>query len=283
MIALHTSSGERTLEPSARRPADALLASAVVLALGLGVLVAGLRTHRSAPPALEARLEAVDVARAADVLSAEVGRRSQEIGAALLPGEEAALVDLLRLQAEAADLVLGDVRFATLPREGLVQPVEVVLDVEGACHDVPLFVDGLFRQSRVVEVRSIALEAAAPMAARIRARMEARLWRPYVVDATTLGPLLAVPSADPSTREFTTQALASVAALEAWEAFDRMLPAMQERASENRRLVLRTLLTLVRRLPGSPMDWVGATFEGAKAQIAYEPAPGLPPGRDSLQ
>jgi hypothetical protein len=249
-----------------------LLAVSVAVALGLLLLASRLHAARPDAPLASAgageRLAAVDVARAADVLSDQAGRRRRELGAALMPGEEAALVELLRLQAEAADLALGDVRFTPLSRDGLVQPVEMVLDLEGAYYDVPLFVDGLYRQSRVVEVRSVTLEAPTPMATRIRARIEARLWRPYALDAAAMVRLLA---AGPPVGEFSTQALASAATLETYDAFDRAVPGIQARAAQNRRLVLRTIPTLVRRLPGSPMDWVGATFDGGEARVALEP------------
>ena len=266
------------LAARARRPSDALLAlqAVALLALGAAAAVLGWPARTAPDPDTATRLEAVDVARAADVLSAQVDLRLRDLGAALLPGEEDALVGFLRLQAEAADLVLGPVRFTGLPREGLVQPVEMVLDLEGACYDVPLFVDGLYRQSRVVEVHSASLEAPGPRAARVRTRLEAWFWRPYVPDPGGLGPLLAG-AADASARSFAAQALASAAALEACDAFGRALPGLQDRAAVNRRLVLRTLPTLVRRLPGSPLDWVGATFDGAEVHVALDRGtPGAP-------
>ncbi len=223
-----------------------------------------------APPSLRERVESIDVVRAADVLSDQLNAARGQLGPALLPGEEENLAQLLRMQAEASDVALGTVRFELLEREGFVQVVALELEVEGAYYDLPIFVDGLFRQRHAVVVHRLTLEATEPRAARVVGRVEARLFRPVEVPEQPLRDSIDDIELDASDRAFAATALTTAAQLEACERFIAHQPELQADSQANRRLVMRTIPRLVRKLPSSPMDWVGATFEGDEAKLAME-------------
>lgn len=254
----------------------------VVPLLWLGALICGflvlvglllLRRQPAPPqpgPSLQERVEAIDIVHAADVLSDQLERTRAQLTPALMPGEEENLAQLLRLQAESSDVALGTLRFELQGREGMARAVALEIEIEGAYYDLPIFVDGLFRQRHAVEVHRLTIEAAGPQAVRVTSRIEARLYRPVEVPEEPLRSSIDEVGLGASDRAFATTAITTAAQLEAYERFIELQPELVARSQANRRLVMRTIPRLVRKLPGSPMDWVGATFEGGEAQLAME-------------
>ncbi len=261
---------------AARRGGPGLLLLAVSLLLLLGVALAWLAwpAEPAEQPAgaggVAQRVAGIDVVHAADVLSVRAQRRAARLDAALMPGQEENLAQLLRMQAEAAQVSLDSIRFTPLPRSGLLQPVGMELSLRGAYYDLPIFVDGLFRQRWVVEITRITFEAQQPMAAQVVSRVEARFHRPVQLPADYLRGSVELAELDVVQRGFTAQALEDAARLAAFDAFLEQAPALLERSEANHRLVLRSIPRLVRQLPGSPMDWVGATFEGGEAHLTTD-------------
>jgi hypothetical protein len=245
-----------------------------VLCLVLG-LVAVLLLREAPPPppperTLQERVEAIDVVKAADRMGEQLVSARAALTPALMPGEEETLAQLLRMQAEAADVELGTLRFETIGREGLLESVGLELQLTGAYYDLPIFVDGLYRQRHAVEIHRLTIESAGPGAVRVAGRVEARLFRPVAVSAQPIRDSVDAVDLSASERGFAANALAAAAQLEAYERFLELQPALLERKQANRRLVMRTIPRLVRKLPSSPMDWVGATFSGGEAQLAME-------------
>jgi len=246
-----------------------------------GVLCAGLATvaallWRSVPeppapaPSLSERVEAIDVVGAADRLGEQLELARAELTLALMPGEEENLAQLLRMQAESADVALGTVRFEPGLRRGFSREVVLELELEGAYYDLPIFVDGLFRQRNAVVIHRLTIEATESHAARVIGRLEARLFRPVDVPEAPLRSTIDAVELGASERAFATTAITTAAQLEAYEHFIALQPELLTRSQANRRLVMRTIPRLVRKLPSSPMDWVGATFEGDEAKLAMQ-------------
>ena len=259
---------------SARAGVTPLLWLGGALCLLLGLAAALLLRDPTPPPepelSLQERVEALDVVQAADLMSQRLDQARSALTPALMPGEEENLAQLLRMQAEAADVELGPVRFETEGREGLLESVGLELELTGAYYDLPIFVDGLFRQRHVVEIHRLTIESAGPGAVRVIGRVEARLFRPVDVPEAPIRESVDAVDLSASERGFAANALAAAAQLQAYERFLELQPALLERKQANRRLVMRTIPRLVRKLPSSPMDWVGATFEGGEAQLAME-------------
>jgi len=250
-----------------------MLLLGLLLAASLGLLV----SHGPPPvqpaapaPTFTERLSEIDVLRAADVLSSQVAARRLELGAALFAGDEAALADLLRLQAEAAQLTLDPIQLRPQAREGLLRTVDAELTVHGAYYDIPIFVDGLYRQRHVALVRRITLEARQPMAALVDCRLELLFFRPVDAPVAYLNQTTSQAELDVVSRGFASAALADAARLVAYHDFEDRVPELQQRSKANQRLVLRTIPRLVKKLPSSPMDWIGATFDGEQVHLTSE-------------
>ncbi len=251
----------------------AWLSLAILLAaLGLAVwrLAPRSSSEQPAQASFEQRVEAIDVVYASDVLSQHLALARTELDAALLNGQEETLVQLLRMQAEAASVELGTLRFDLPPRDGFLQEVSLELELTGAYYDLPIFLDGLYRQRHAVEIHRITIEADGPLDAQVASRVEARLFRPVSIPEDELRATVSDADLGASDKAFATTAVLDAARLEACERFVAMVPELRERSWVNRRLVMRTIPRLVRKLPQSPMDWVGATFEGEEAQLATE-------------
>jgi hypothetical protein len=264
------------MEPrSARARVAPLLVFGGVICLGLVVAASLLlsrgSTEAPSPPSLQARVDSLDVARAADRASEQLERARLQLGPALMPGEEQPLAQLLTMQAESAKLALGPVRFEAGDRDGYVRAVALELEVEGAYYDLPIFVDGLFRQRHAVKVRRMTIESVGGSgSARIRCRLEAEMVRPVAVPQDPILDRVGSVELDATERAFADSALSAAAQLQVYEGFSTQLPRLLEESQANRKLVMRTIPSLVRKLPGSPMEWVGATFEGGQARLAME-------------
>jgi hypothetical protein len=249
-----------------------LLGGAICLGLGVAAwLMSPERPAEPRAPSLQDRVDSLDLARAADLAAVQLERARDQLGPALMPGQEQPLAQLLRLQAESADMALGTVDFVPGARDGYLRVVGLELEVEGAYYDLPIFVDGLFRQRHAVRVHRMTIESVGgPGSARIRCRLEAELARPVEVPEDSILDSVSAVQLDASERAFTTTALSSAAQLQAYEGFLARLPQLLDDCQANRKLVMRTIPRLIRTLPGSPMQWVGATFEGGEAKLAME-------------
>ncbi len=245
------------------------LVCAALLAVG-GWLWSSAPEPPPEPPSIHDRVGAIDVVRAADLLAEQLAEARGQLSPALMPGEEENLARLLRMQAESADVTLGTLRFEPSSRQGLSQVVGLDLEIEGAYYDLPIFVDGLFRQRHAVVIHRLTIEATQPGSARVIGRLEARLFRPVEVPEQPLRDSIDAVQLDASDRAFAATALTTAAQLESCERFLEQQPELLAASQANRRLVMRTIPRLVRKLPSSPMDWVGATFEGGEAKLATE-------------
>lgn len=257
-------------EGAGRGGVRGLIAFGAVLLLGLGALAWRLRPPEVPDQGLEldARLTSFNWAHGADLASAEADRLRRALGPALLEGEEETLAQLLRMQAESADLSLGPVRFGAGACEDGAQRVGLTLDLLGAYYDLPIFLDGLYRQRHLVEIDRVTVEARGAHGVRVACHVEAHLFRPVSVPA--MDGLAVRASAEPGARTFAGAALRDAAAIVRRERFMARLPGLEARSQANRHLVMRTLPRLVRQLASSSLEWAGATFEGGEARLTTE-------------
>lgn len=273
-------------EPAEEEPAGAvpprrpsvgprLVVASSVLVLGLAGGLAWVSRPQpavtTAPVGLGDRLDPVDVTRAADVLSGEVQANQRQLTAAFFAGDEEKMVTLVQLQAEAAQLDLVNVRFVPRFRENMIEPVEADLEIRGGSYDVPIFVDSLYRQSRLMVVERITLTTDTYLAAQVDGTVECVFWRPARVPPGLFTEAMRDPTMAPARRAFTVAALSDAFRLEAMEVFQARLPALQKARNDNHEKVLRTLPSLVRQLAGSPMGWASADFTTDQPRVVTEP------------
>lgn len=249
------------------------VSSLVTLALACVLLLLDLFPPSRAPeaPDMGSRVASLDLARAASVLSEQARQAQRQTPAALFPGDEENQVQLFRLQADAAQVTLLNVRMVPLPREHLLEPVQATLELDGGYYDVPIFVDNLYRQSRVLTVRRLTLSGATPVSALVNVVVEAVLWRPARPPPSLFNSVVSGPGFDPTRQTFAVSALSDAFRLEAMESFNALVPELERRRSENRQVVLRNIPVLVRELAASPLGWAAAEFTSGQVRIVTEP------------
>ena len=216
----------RTMQPAWPVLAGLQLSILVTL-LAVGVL------QRPAPFSLPEALASLDepVARAAVAQSIERAQR----GPALL--DESRVRSFLSLLGQAASMVVSEAILTEQPPQAGVLPVEVRLQLIGDPYDLPIFIDGLFRQRAVEEVRSVS--------GRSQGRGEGAafqlvLWYHRPVDASTSWIAATLQEQAPGC-EHLEELLSSASILLSWKQFYYRLPKLLTIAQQSRHYFAREL------------------------------------------
>lgn len=237
---------------------------------GVGFVVS--QSPLGPPPPDPSALTTVDLGHAHDVLEAERDRLQASLRGALLPSDQGTVTDFVALQVQAADLSFRGVEWATLPQQGAVVPVELTLRTSGSYYNLPILVDGLFRQSRPLALHWVEVESPRMMLAHTEATLRMRFHRPPTVQTSALAQQV-----DRLTWGGDVQAAAAAMAVAAevrqLEAFERQLRVLERAHTSNRAAVMTALPGLLRRLPTSPLGWVGMRIEGDRVEVLQEPTP----------
>ncbi|MCP4804490.1 MAG: hypothetical protein GY913_20590 [Proteobacteria bacterium] len=242
-----------------------LLAAAGLGALGWFVLQPG-------PTAKDHLLEMgpLDLGQASRVLDAEQEALLDRITAALQPEYQSQVAALAGLQSQAADLRMEGILWRVLPARGALVPVEMELTVLGQYYDLPILVDGLYRQAWPVEVRRIVAETPKLGTATVQATILCRFHRPPRVDAEWLE----TEGADlfPDQPDLGGQALTDAARVYVLEAFDDASPGLEAASQANHDLVMMHLPRTLHQLPQSPVGWVEMVVVDGGVVISDEPS-----------
>ncbi len=241
---------------------------AVSLLLGLGFYVVNLPPAGHVPD--PAALTSEDLDHALQVLEQDRDRLRRELRGALFDGDEGPVTDFIALQVQAAELQFQDLEWTVLPPQGPVVPVELTLRVSGSYYNLPILVDGLFRQSRPLELTWLEVESPKLMVAHTVATLRAHFHRPPTLRTAALSQRVAEQTwgGDPALAE---QALEVAAEVRLLEAFQQELRLLERARTSNRAAVMTALPGLLRRLPTSPLGWVGMRVDGDAVVVLDEP------------
>lgn len=231
----------------------------IAAAQGVVALVAviGLIATRPAPPPEATPLDEASLERAAEVLRA---RRVQLTRAAPLDeAARAAVMSFVGLQIDAADLELAGLRWGATRVVGPAQVTPLDLEVTGDALNLPVLVDGLYRQSHPVLLTALALVHRGGH--QTRAILKLRIYAPTPAPSWTATP-----------REGAADRAVAEAAKEAHAAaFAALGDALDAEVSRNRRAVMRALPRLIRGLPQARRGWLGLAVEdGVLVPLAGE-------------
>ncbi len=238
------------------------------LLVGLGFLVS--RIPMGPAPPTPASLTTPDLQHALLVLDEDREALVKKLRAALMPGDEGTVTDFMALQVQAAELQLQSVEWTTLPPQGAVVPVELTLHMSGSYYNLPILVDGLYRQSRPLQLQWIEVEAPKMLMAHTAATLRMRFHRPPSLQTSALAQEVARLDwgGDPGIAK---QAMTVAAELRQLEAFQKELKQLERARNANRTAVMTALPGLLRKLPTSPLGWVGMTVDGDRVEILQEP------------
>jgi hypothetical protein len=235
---------------------------------GLGLFVS--RTPIGPPPPAPAALATPDLDRARHVLEQDRTLLERELRSALLEQDESKVTDFVALQVQAADLEFKSAEWTTLPQQGAVVPVELTLRLSGSYYNLPILVDGLFRQARPVHLRWLEVESPKALLAHTNATLRMRFQRPPSLQTSSLTQQVEALDwgGDPATAEAAMTVAAELALLEAFRKEQRVFERVR---TANRSAVTTALPGLLRRLPSSPLGWVGMRVDGETVEILQEP------------
>jgi hypothetical protein len=239
---------------------------AICLGLALG-LSKGVRSHlrcngHGGQPAAN-----VDLERASSVLAAEVAQAEQQIQGALEPGQEQAVAAALRTAALTLGLQMSEVHFATTGRDGPVEQVDANWDLVGPADEIPPALDAVWNgqagfATKIAEVRRLTLHREPGDPGVLRCHVEARFYRPYPVQESSLDSLLGTGHVAETHDTAKTSALALAARSQVLGAFLGRQAQLRQRSEANRRQVFSSFAPLVDRLATSPQGWSGTDFTG---------------------
>ncbi len=207
---------------------------------------------------------------AVEQLEIEVRQNERALDAAFFAGDEPTLLAFLTLQAESAGMQFGESEVTPLPRDGVVRPIELTFTAEGNFYDLPIFLDGLFRQRSVLIIETLSVTSKVPLSPQVDTRVTARLYRPVKPGGAGL---LALASqemgglVDAGARGLFSAALQHAATLEAMEGFRSEVSRLSENSDKNRQRVMETLPRILKALPSAPYGQVYVDMRAPKPKI----------------
>jgi len=262
-------------EPTPKRSNAALplLVGVNVLAIAvLGAMAAFNSTPSAAPPdpGLVYQIDQLQLDLAAESLGEERKAKESQLVTALLPHAERGVADFVSLQVIAAELRVKALDWVYLPKQGNLVPVELELRASGSYYNLPILLDGLYRQSRPVEITYLSVETPMAMVTQTDVLLRLRFHRPLAATTAWLAEqaeYLAL-AGDP---DGTLDALVEAAKLERMAAFEAELPRLKALSRRNRTAIMTTVPGLLRRLPTSALGWVGIEVRDGEVVVLNEP------------
>jgi hypothetical protein len=201
-------------------------------------------------------LSGEEIILAASVLQEQVADARWNIGEALFPSDERLAADFVALQIHAADLSLKHLSWDYLPKDGPVVPVDLTFAVEGAEYNLPILIDGLYRQRRNVEVIFVGIEGISASRQSPLTTITIRYHRPPKSITRWLANT-ATNNVMGGNEAATLDALNAAASLGLYDDFKLELPLLRAVSQRNRTDVMTALPGLLRHLPSSALSWVG--------------------------
>jgi hypothetical protein len=257
-----------------KKPAWPLLlgvnATAVILIVGLAVLHSKQEGFEASPAQTTNALNPNQLRMATKSLSQEAQSQESHLVSALLPHAERGVADFVSLQVIAAELRVKALDWIYLSQIDNLVPVELDLRASGSYYNLPILLDGLYRQSRPVEITFLSVETPKAMVAQTEIHLRLRFHRPPAATTAWLeqqAQEIAI-GGDP---EATFEALLEAAKLQRMADFESELPRLQARSKRNHTAVMTTIPGLLRRLPISALGWVGLELRDGVVVVLNEP------------
>jgi hypothetical protein len=259
--------------PARKNAALPLLVGVNCLAVSVLVgMVAFNSKPTPAPPEapLVYQMDKLQLSMATEALSEERKTKESQLVTALLPHAERGVADFVSLQVIAAELRVKEMDWVYLPKQGDLVPVELELRASGSYYNLPILLDGLYRQSRPVEITYLAVETPTAMVAQTDVLLRLRFHRPLSATTAWLAEQAESLSlaGDP---DGTLDALIEAEKLEKMAAFEAELPRLRALSRRNRTAIMTTVPGLLRRLPTSALGWVGLELRGGEVVVLNEP------------
>lgn len=263
------------MQPSGpKKPAWPLLlgvnATAIVLILGLAAHHTKSKGLEATPTQSTSALDPNQLRMATESLSQEAQSQESHLVSALLPHAERGVSDFVSLQVIAAELRVKALDWIYLPQVDNLVPVELDLRASGSYYNLPILLDGLYRQSRPVQITFLSVETPKAMVAQTEIHLRLRFHRPPAATTAWLqqqAEQIAL-AGDP---DATFEALLEAAKLQRMADFENELPRLQARSKRNHAAIMTTIPGLLRRLPTSALGWVGLEFRNDEVVILNEP------------
>lgn len=206
---------------------------------------------------------------ASAVLRSQHQATRQNLTSALYEDAQGSVSAFVALQVQAADLQLHKLDWVALPPQGDLVPVELMLDASGPALNLPILVDGLYRQARPMLLAWLSVETDPKVTDRVNVQLRARFFRPReLTDDWLRGHTEQHFGRMP---EQTHEALSAAGQLQVLDAFAAQVPTLKGASELNRRAVVVALPRVLRKLPSSPLGWVGLDASGPTVKLLTDP------------
>lgn len=218
-----------------------------------GLVGAWLRTRTPSPPPvppLEEQLLALDLPAAQAAVSGALESMPRQ--RALPRGNETRAQSFLSLTVQAAALDLEALDSMVAPAAHGLSHVDFTLEVSGDLFELPALLEGLHRQTALVLVEGLAVDA--QPGGLMNARVVVRYLRPDAGEADWIDERLATAS---SGADRATPVLGDAATLLAWRQFEDQLPLLEAEQDLRRRGLSRDLpeALIALRSTGGGLRW----------------------------
>ncbi len=243
--------------------------AAVALLLG-SVFWLGIGTPADAPPKPPQRIDSEALSQVASLLAADREALEADLTAPLMAQDEQSVGEFAGLQVQAADLELVDMSWRSLSAVEDLVPVVLTLRATGSYYNLPILVDGLYRQAHPMEITYLAVETPRMMVAHTEATVRMRFHRPATLSTSSLKDRLESVLGGLRSRAAEV-AIEEAARVQLLQDFQEKVPGLEERSSTNRSQVMTALPGMLRKLPATALGWVGMEQTGDTMVLIVDP------------
>ncbi len=266
-----TDPAARGTDSTSRSGLPPLLGVQAVVALLLGgVFWLGGAGEPKAQPRAPHRIDSEAISQVASLLAADREALEAELTAPLMAQDEQSVGEFADLQVQAADLELVDMSWRSLTAVDDLVPVELTLRATGSYYNLPILVDGLYRQAHPMEITYLAVETPRMMVAHTEATVRMRFHRPATLSTSSLKDRLESVLGGLRSRAAEV-AIEEAARVQLLQEFQKKVPGLEERSSTNRSQVMTALPGMLRKLPSTALGWVGMEQTGDAMSLIVDP------------
>jgi len=251
-----------------------LAANLVAFAIlgGLTLMTDGTESDKadSPPPLFVSQLTPAELEKTVATLRTERLEKQRGIDEALWPESRDAVAHFVSLQVIAADMRVVRLNWSPPKKDKELEALELEIQVKGTYYNLPILLNGLYRQSRPIQITYVSVESPRATAVQTEVLLRIRFYRPPEPNMFALQEA-ADALAFAGEKEKTLQLLLEAARIESMESFASEKVALWEASKANHKTVNTTVPLLLRKLPQSPLGWMGLELRDGELNILNQP------------
>ena len=223
-----------------------------------------------APPMLITQLAPEELEETVEVLRAKRSEKQRQVDEALWSENRDAVAHFVSLQVIAADMRVVRLNWSPPKKDKQLEALDLEVQVKGTYYNLPILLNGLYRQSRPIQITYVSVESPRATAVQTAVLLRIRFYRPPEPNMFALQEA-AEALAFAGQTESTLNLLLEAARIENMKRFKSEIPRLWAASKANHKTINTTVPLLLRKLPQSPLGWMGLELRDGELNILNQP------------